>query len=80
MAAGTVTEARRDGGRHLLQVPAPAPSTALNPLAPANLYALSATDAIGFLCARNITAVQYVQVRPAHVVHEDCVAPPEVMQ
>lgn len=65
MAAGTVTEARRDGGRHMLQAPAPAPSTALSPLAPANLYTLSATDAIGFLCARNITAVQYVQVRPA---------------
>ena len=79
MAAGPVTEARRDGGRHMLQAPAPAPSTPLSPLAPANLYTLSATDAIGFLCARNITAVQYVQVRSARVVHDDCLALLELM-
>ena len=69
-------QALGDGGRHMLQAPAsaPAPSTDLT-LAPANLYTLSATDAISLLCARNITAVQYVQVRPAHVVHDVCPAP-----
>ena len=45
----------------MLQAPAPAPSS-LTPTSPANLYTLSAMDAIALLCARNITAVQYVQV------------------
>ena len=55
------SQALGDGGRHMLQAPAPAPSS-LTPTSPANLYTLSATDAIALLCARNITSVQYVQV------------------
>lgn len=48
-------------GRKVLQAPAPSPGSSLTPTVPANLWNLSATDAIALLCARTITSTQYVQ-------------------
>eukprot|EP00891_Asterochloris_glomerata_P009220 jgi/Astpho2/9220/Aster-07177 len=63
MAAIMIQTGTVQGSRQILQAPAPAPApvASLIPTSPANLYTLSATDAIALLCARNITATQYAQ-------------------